>query len=268
MNTVPTALIAEDEPLLAQALQRQLALAWPELRIVDLASDGAAAVTQALTHQPQVLFFDVQMPEMGGLEAAAQIAEEWPTEAQSPPFPLLVFVTAYDHYALQAFEAQAVDYVLKPVQPERLMRTVQRVKTLLEQRASQGHESIDETLAQLRKLLPQVGTSPERLHVIQASVGASIYLLPIEEVVYFEAADKYVRVITAARECLIRTPLRELLAQLDAAQFWQIHRGTVVRATAIERVTRDEFGKLSLSLHGRSEALVVSKLYADRFRAM
>jgi len=179
-----------------------------------------------------------------------------------------VFVTAYDQYAVQAFEAQAVDYVLKPVQAARLQKTVAKVQELLAGRA-QGGGDFEATLGQLRNLLaagPTANGGP--LKVIQASVGSSIRMVPVDEVLYFEAADKYVRVLTAGHEYLIRTPLKELLPQLDAGAFWQVHRGTVVRAQAIENVTRDEAGKLHLQLRGRSETLAVSRLYAHLFRAM
>jgi DNA-binding LytR/AlgR family response regulator len=263
----PTALIAEDEPLLAQALQLELARAWPELKVLETVGDGAAAVQAALRHRPEVLFFDIRMPGQGGLEAAAELAEEWPADQA---FPALVFVTAYDQYALQAFEAQAVDYVLKPVQPARLRKTVDKLRELLAQRQG-GAASIDATLAQLRGLLGAAGAAPQQqplLKVIQASVGTSIRMVPVDEVLYFEAADKYVRVVDAQHEYLIRTPLRELLPQLDAQVFWQVHRGTVVRATAIDSVLRDEAGKLQLQLRGRKEKVPVSRLYAHLFKAM
>jgi DNA-binding LytR/AlgR family response regulator len=262
----PTALIAEDEPLLAQALQAELARAWPELRVVAAVGDGAAAVQAALQHRPDVLFFDIRMPGQGGLEAAADLADAWPHDVA---FPALVFVTAYDQYALQAFEAQAVDYVLKPVQPQRLARTVDKLKQMLAQRQTTGSD-IEATLGQLRHLLqagPARAPQPQ-LKVIQASVGNSIRMVPVEEVLFFEAADKYVRVICADSEVLIRTPLKELLPQLDPHLFWQIHRGTVVRSTAIETVHRDEAGKLHLALRGRKERLPVSRLYAHLFKAM
>ena len=264
---IPTALIAEDEPLLAQALQAELARAWPELRIVDTVGDGAAAVASALRHRPDVLFFDIRMPGQGGLEAAAELADAWPEES---PFPALVFVTAYDQYALQAFEAQAVDYVLKPVQPARLLRTVEKLRHLLSQQPGAGG-GLDATLDQLRHLLQAASPRPARetlLKVVQASVGNSIRLVPVEEVVYFEAADKYVRVVWAGGEVLIRTPLKDLLPQLDPQLFWQVHRGTVVRATAVESVHRDEAGKLHVALRGRGERLPVSRLYAHLFKAM
>jgi len=260
-----TAVIAEDEPLLAQALQAELARAWPELRVVANVGDGAAAVRAALEQRPDVLFFDIRMPGQGGLEAAAELADEWPADA---PFPALVFVTAYDQYAVQAFEAQAVDYVLKPVQAARLQKTVEKLRTVLSQRAARGTD-LEATLGQLRHLLQGAPTPQQpQLKVIQASVGNTIRMVPMEEVVYFEAADKYVRVICGDSEVLIRTPLKELLPQLDAQLFWQVHRGTVVRATAVESVHRDEAGKLHLALRGRKERLAVSRLYAHLFKAM
>jgi DNA-binding LytR/AlgR family response regulator len=266
MNTPPTALIAEDEPVLAAALRTELALAWPELQVVATVGDGASAVTRALALRPDVLFLDIRMPGQNGLDAAAELAEEWPDDA---PMPALVFVTAYDAYAVQAFDAQAVDYLLKPVTPERLARAVQRVQQRLAEQLP-APQQLDQTLEQLRALLssPSPTAPRERLSVIQASVGNSIRLLPVDEVLVFEAADKYLRVLTATQELLIRTPLRELLEQLDPAEFWQIHRGTVVRATAIESATRDETGKLFLRLRGRAENWPVSRLYAARFRAM
>ncbi len=276
MNTRPTALIAEDEPLLAQALQAELARAWPALQVLGVAGNGEAAVAQALAQQPDVLFFDIRMPALSGLEAAAALADAWPHNGpqdgpQAKPFPALVFVTAYDQYAVQAFEAQAVDYLLKPVQPERLQKTVARVQQAL---AAQAPAALhfEATLAQLRQLLAAPATAPGSpgtpLRLLQASVGTAVRMVPVDEVLYFEAADKYVRVLTAQHEYLLRTPLKELLPQLDAQAFWQVHRGTVVRATAIDAVTRDEAGKLWLRLHGRTERLAVSRLYAHLFKAM
>lgn len=264
-----TALIAEDEPLLATALQEELARAWPQLRIAATVGDGSTAVTQALALRPDVLFFDIRMPGQSGLEAAAELADEWP---QDQPFPALVFVTAYDQYAVQAFETQAVDYVLKPVQAARLQKTVAKVQDALARRAA-GGAGIEATLGQLRHLLGTVNghaAAPPQAHLklIQVSVGSAIRMVPVEEVQYFEAADKYVRVLTEGHEYLIRTPLKELLPQLDPQRFWQVHRGTVVRAEAIDSLTRDEAGKLHLQLRGRTEKLPVSRLYAHLFKAM
>jgi DNA-binding LytR/AlgR family response regulator len=268
-NLSATALIAEDEPLLAQSLQAELARAWPQLQVLATVGDGASAVGQALLLKPDVLFFDIRMPGMSGLEAATELAEQWD---EATPFPALVFVTAYDEYAVRAFEAQAVDYVLKPVQAARLQKTVAGLQARLAHRAS-DNASLDAAMGQLRHLLANAapassGGAARPLRQIQASVGNQIRMVPMDEVVYFEAADKYIRVITAQHEYLIRTPLKELLPQLDPAAFWQIHRGTVVRASVIESVTRDEAGKLWLQMRQRSERLAVSRLYAAQFRAM
>ena len=267
-----TALIAEDEPLLAAALQAELARAWPGLHLLATVGNGAAAVTQALALKPQVLFLDIRMPGLSGLEAAVQLAEEWPEGGPgAAPFPAIVFVTAYDQYAVQAFEAQAVDYLLKPVQAERLARTVQRVQQLLAQRSpATAGNPLEHTLSQLRALLAPVAHAQpsEPLSVIQASVGNALRLVPVDEVLVFEAADKYVRVLTLDAELLLRTPLKELLPRLDPTEFWQVHRGTVVRAGAIAQAVRGDNGKLSLSLHGRPESWPVSRLHEHRLRPL
>ena len=268
-----TALIAEDEPLLAQALQAELARAWPTLTVVATVGDGASAVAQALALQPDVLFFDLRMPGLGGLEAATELADQWITQGPAAkPFPALVFVTAYDQYAVQAFEAQAVDYLLKPVQSARLAKTVSKLQLALSapaQAAINLEAKVEATLGQLRALVgaPNATAAPT-LTVLQVSVGNTIRMVPLDEVLYFEAADKYVRVLTASHEYLIRTPIKDLLPQLDTATFWQVHRGTVVRADSIDSVTRDEAGKLSVALRGRAERLPVSRLYAHLFKAM
>ena len=273
------ALIAEDEPLLAQALQAELALAWPELEVVASVGDGRSAVREALRLLPQVLFLDIRMPGLDGLAAATELADAWPTD--DAPLPQLVFVTAYDEYATRAFDAQAIDYILKPVQAERLARTVARLKKAVAMRRSAavpGEDILASTLAQWRRLLSVAGgadaalESAAPLKFIAASEagssGATVHMVPIDDVQYFEAADKYVRVLTATREYLIRTPIKQLMPQLDASNFWQVHRAVVVRSDAIESVHRDDGGKLSLALHGRRESIPVSRLYAHLFRAM
>jgi len=257
-----TALIAEDEPLLAQALQAELARAWPALRVIASVGDGEAAVAQALALRPEVLFLDIRMPALSGLDAATRLADEWPAQQ---PLPVLVFVTAHDEFALQAFEAQALDYLLKPVQPERLQRTVERVQAALRARSA---GSVPDW-AGLRGLLEAAaGPAQPRLRHLMAGVGNAVQRVAVDEVRVFEAADKYVRVLTGEREFLIRTPLKELLPQLDPEVFWQVHRGIVVRVEAIHRVTRDEAGRWRLSVLGLQETFAVSRLYADRFRAM
>ena len=261
-----TALIAEDEPLLAADLQAALVRLWPQLEVVAQVGHGAAAIEQALALRPDVLFLDIRMPGVSGLEAAQAIAEDWPDDAG--PLPLIVFVTAYDQYALQAFEAQAVDYLVKPVQSERLVACVQRLRARLAERAPSG--PLPQTLEQLRALLaaPGAGAAPARLEVIQASAGNTVHMVPVDDVVYFEAADKYVRVVTADKEHLIRMSLKDLLPQLDAQRFWQVHRGTVVRARSIVSALRHESGKVTLTLRERPEHLTASRLYAHLFKGM
>ncbi|TDM09504.1 MAG: DNA-binding response regulator [Ideonella sp. MAG2] len=280
----PTALIAEDEPLLAQALRAELARAWPELNVVAMAQDGDDAVSLALQHLPSVLWLDIRMPGRDGLDAAQAIVEDWPDDRA---LPLIVFVTAYDHYALQAFERAAADYLLKPVQPERLRACCERLQARLRAAAPQAAEPTEApkasaaasmpttddaaVLARLRDLLgAPLGATPrpEPLQVLQVSQGAHTLLVPVDEVIYFEAADKYVRVLTAQKEHLIRLSLKELLSQLDTQRFWQIHRGTVVQWREVAQALRDESGKVTLTLHRRPERLAVSRVYAARFKAL
>ncbi|MFM0646141.1 LytTR family DNA-binding domain-containing protein [Paraburkholderia bryophila] len=270
-----TALIAEDEPLLAANLQAELLKLWPELHIIASVGDGESAVECALSVRPDVMFLDIRMPGMTGLECAQALAEDWP--ANGKHFPLMVFVTAYDEYAVQAFERAAFDYVLKPVEPARLAKTCARIKARLADGDTlpPDEASLGKVVDQMRELLtggsPEARTSPAvsaPLRVIQASAGNTITMVPIDEVCYFEAADKYVRVVTANREHLIRMSLRELLRQLDSQRFWQIHRGTIVRCEAIDTAERDEAGKLTLTLRGNPARLVVSRVYTDLFRGM
>jgi DNA-binding LytR/AlgR family response regulator len=276
-----TALIAEDEELLAQALRQELARAWPGHTVVGHAADGESAIDEALARLPELLFLDIRMPGRSGLEAAQAIVEDWPAER---PLPLVVFITAYDQYALQAFEATAVDYLLKPVQPARLAAACQRLRGLLGGRrlastpaatatatATTATAQGDQLMQQLRQLLgtvPPEAAPATTLSVIQASAGAVVHMVPVEDVVYFEAADKYVRVLTADREHLIRTSLRELVPQLDPQRFWQVHRGTVVQAREIAQALRDEAGRVQLVLRRRPERLHVSRIYAPRFKGM
>ena len=270
----PTALIAEDEPLLADNLRAELARLWPELRIVAMAPHGEAALQMALAQQPKILFLDIRMPGMTGLEAAHALAEDWP---EGRPFPLLVFVSAYDQYALQAFEHAALDYVIKPVQRERLAQTCQRLKDALALRQSPGpsgaQTSVQAAVDQLRQLLAAPGLAAsviaaEPLRVLPVAVGSNVQMVPVDDVLYLEAADKYVRVVTREREHLVRTSLRDLLPQLDRRIFWQVHRGTAVRSDAIALVQRDEAGRLSLQLHGSKDRVSVSRMYAHLFKAL
>ncbi|RVT49685.1 LytR/AlgR family response regulator transcription factor [Rubrivivax albus] len=274
MTTRPTALIAEDEPLLAAALQAELTTHWPALQVAATVGDGASALAQALALQPTLCFLDIRMPGMSGLEAAQALAEDWP---DGVPFPLIVFVTAYDQYALQAFEAQAVDYLLKPVDGDRLAACVARLQARLAERQAAAATvtpaaELARSVEQLRGLLAVAGSAPAtaapRLDVVTAQVGATVHLVPVDEVIYFEAADKYVRVVTAEREHLIRTPLKDLLPQLDPQRFWQVHRGTVVQARCVRSARREESGKVTLTLAGRPETLTASRLYAHLFKGM
>jgi DNA-binding LytR/AlgR family response regulator len=273
----PTAIIAEDEPHLAQALKDELARAWPELYLVSMVGDGITAVEQALALKPDVMFFDIRMPGMSGLEAAAELADAW----KDGIFPSLVFVTAYDQYALQAFDAQAVDYLLKPVKPHRLQQTVVKLRLAglnSNNTALENIEIFDQTLGQLRHLIASdntmMGTAAplKYLKVSIPTMQGAIRMVPIDEVICFTASDKYVQVVAqdgnVYKEYLIRTPIKELIPQLDEDMFWQIHRGTIVRASAIDTVTRDEAGKLQLTLRGRTGKIAVSRLYAHLFKAM
>jgi len=261
MNNPPIkALVAEDEPVLARGLVKTLNKLWPALRIEAIVHDGEAAVQAAHEHLPDVIFMDIQMPERNGLDAAEQIMDDWPTDKA---LPLLVFVTAFDRFAVDAFKRAAVDYVLKPVELERMALTCQRLMSRLAERTW----SDSAALAPLKALLSAPGTEAP-LHIIQAGIGSTLHMVPVAEVHYFEADDKYVRVVTQDRSWLIRTPLRELLPRLDPALFTQIHRGTVVRTTLIDKVVREDSGKIHLHLRGRTERLAVSRSYAHLFKPM
>jgi DNA-binding LytR/AlgR family response regulator len=261
-----TALIAEDEPILARMLADTLARLWPQVQLLPVAPNGIEALKAALQHQPDLLFLDIRMPAKSGLEVAAELAEEWPLGAKAPPFPLLVFVTAYDEYAIQAFEQAAVDYVLKPISDTRLQSTIARLQERL--KARQPGAGLDQVLQQLRRLESAPPAGASRLQMLRASVGNEVRLIPVAEVLYLEAGDKYVNVVTAQGESLVRTPLRELLGQLDPDLFWQVHRATVVNVSAVEAAERDESGKVRLRLRGQQRRLPVSRLYAHLFRQM
>jgi DNA-binding LytR/AlgR family response regulator len=267
---MPTALIAEDEPLLASGLRADVSTLWPGLQWLPSAGDGRGALDAALARRPDLCFLDIRMPGLSGLEVAQALAEDWPDD--DTPFPLLVFVTAYDQYAVQAFDAQAVDYLVKPVQPQRLAACVTRLKARLAARPSippAAQAGLTQAVDQLRALLGAAApAAAPRLQVLQAQVGAVVHMVPIEDVVYFEAADKYLRVVTAEREHLIRLSLRDLLPQLDPDVFWQVHRGTVVQARCIATAKREETGKVTLTLKGRADKIVASRLYAHLFKGL
>jgi DNA-binding LytR/AlgR family response regulator len=256
------ALIAEDEPILAAVLAQSLQRLWPGLDIVATAPNGQAAVEQALALRPDILFLDIKMPGQTGLEAAEELAERW-TGPQA--FPEVVFVTAYDDYALKAFEQAAADYVLKPVSDDRLRRTVDRLRARMGER--DGNSGMARLVEQMRALLPE---SPGlgRLTTIRAAVGNVVRMIPVQDVIYFQALDKYVNVATADADALIRLPLKELLAQLDPDQFCQVSRSSIVNMRQVASASRDDTGKLTLALHGRADRLKVSPLFAHLFRQM
>jgi len=258
------ALIAEDEPILSYALVQALQRLWAELHIGGVVDNGVAAVRETLAQRPDVVFFDIKMPGKSGLEAAEELAEEWPDDQ---PFPLLVFVTAYDQFALQAFDHAAVDYVLKPINDQRLGKTIERLKQRVA-RSDERNDELEQMIGKLRALAPTGSAAGEKLSLIRAATGNQIRLIPIEDVLYFEATDKYVNVITADSQSLIRTSLKELLPQLDHNQFWQIHRGTIVNSRHVQVAIRDELGKLTVKLRNCEDSLPVSRVFAHLFKQM
>ena len=243
-------IIAEDELNLAEDLRKRLLKLWPELDIVATLHDGIA--TQQALHNlaPDTAFLDIQMPGMTGLEAARS----------APKNCKVVFVTAYDEHAVAAFEQAAVDYVLKPYSDERLARCVNRLR-------ENEHTDSVALLARLSTLL-QSSAKPGPLRWIRAQLGQSVRMLPVEEVCYFQSDDKYTLVLTRDAELLLRTPLKELIEQLDPAEFWQVHRSTVVNVRQIAAAHHHESGKVTLSLRERDESLSVSRSYAHLFKQM
>lgn len=256
----PTALIADDEPLLRKALTRQLAQAWPELEIVAQVRNGREAVDRFEALQPDICFLDVHMPGLSGVEAAAFIGGR----AQ------LVFVTAYDRYAVQAFEQGAIDYLVKPVEPTRLAATVGRLQERL--RNAQPAQSIEALLEQLAgHLHKRAGPAP--LRWLRASIGQALRLIALDEIDFLRSDEKYTMIAWRGDagkpgEALIRTPLKDLIAQLDPTQFIQVHRSVVVSVRAISHVTRGENETANIHLKGRSEVLPVSRTYLHHFRQM
>ena len=251
------AVIADDEPLMREQLRARLSELWPELEIVGEAKNGVEAVAQVAEHRPEVVFLDIRMPAKNGIVAAREIA------ALEGRLPEIVFVTAYDQYAIDAFQQGVIDYVLKPAERERLALTVERLRHRLAA-PSTSSETLQQALARLAEKLE----APSRLKWIQASVGNQIQMIPIDEVLFFVSDEKYTRVQTAQQEALIRKPIKELIAELDPHQFWQIHRSTLINARAIAGVIRDERGRQLVSIKGRPEKLEVSRGYAHLFKGM
>lgn len=265
--TPPCAVVAEDEPVLSRTLVRLLQDAWPELRIAALASDGPQAAKLALEHAPQVLFLDIRMPGCSGLDVAEAVADDWP---DARPLPLIVFVTAHDEFALPAFEHAAVDYVLKPVTAQRLAVTVKRLQERLAQQphAAPAGDRAD-LMQRLQAIAPQPPTEEqERIKVIRAGVGNTVRMIPVGDVICLEATEKYVNVVTAAGESLVRMSLRELAARIDGPDFIQVHRSVLVNADGILSAVRDENGHYSLAMRGLPRPVKVSRAFAHLFRAM
>jgi DNA-binding LytR/AlgR family response regulator len=262
----PIAVIAEDEPVLARTLRRLLAQLWPELQIAGIAEDGPKAIDLALELLPDVMFLDIKMPGKTGLEVAEVVADDWPQENAAP---LFVFITAYDEFAVPAFEHAAVDYLLKPATLERLQVTIERLKQRLAERAQVPDAG---ELAALMQRVQSISTTAskvqDRITVIRAGVGNTVRMIPVSDVICFEATEKYVNVVTATGEALVRMSLRELMAKIDATGFIQVHRSVLVNSGAILSATRDEIGHYSLSMRGLQRPLKVSRAFGHLFRPM
>jgi len=247
----PTALIAEDEPLMRERLKERLAEAWPELEIVAEAADGDEALAAFDAHRPELAFLDIRMPGRTGLDVAAAIGADCH----------VVFITAYDQYALAAFDAGAVDYLLKPVDAERLAVTVDRVR----RKMAAAPTDMSALIADLRLAMRGEDT---RLRWIKAAVGKQVRLIAVDDVVYFQSDTKYTRVVLAHSEALIRTPLKNLIGSLDPDRFWQIHRGTIVNVDAVAGVQREDAERQFVLLKERPERLAVSRQFFHLFRQM
>ncbi len=253
-----TAVIAEDEPILRAQLKAKLARLWPELRVVADVGDGEAALEAIEEHRPSLAFLDIQMPEMTGVEVARSLAANRELRCH------VVFVTAFDQYAVEAFDANAVDYVLKPYSDERLAAAVER----LQQRLSQVPAPAQDLNALVSQLTARLRPQTEQLKWIKASVGSQLHLIPIDDVLFFQSDEKYTLVVTATMETLIRTPIKEILEGLDTDKFWQIHRSTIVNARAIDSVSRDFRGQATVKIKGRPENLTVSRPFSHLFKQM
>jgi len=256
---MPRAIIADDERLMREQLRTRLVDVWPELEIVAEAKNGEEAVAAVREHAPDLAFLDIRMPGMTGIEAARAIGDACH----------IVFITAYNEYAVDAFEHGAVDYVLKPAERERLEVTVARLKKRLGQRPS----DLGELLAKLSARLdaaeaPGAAKASGRLQWIQASVGQQLKLIPVADILFFTSDEKYTRVQTETFEALIRKPIKELVEELDPEKFWQIHRSTIVNADAITGVTRDFRGRQLVQVRGRPDKLEVSRNYTHLFKQM
>jgi DNA-binding LytR/AlgR family response regulator len=255
-----TAIICDDEPRLAEALQAQLQSAWPELQIVALGHSGGEALSLVAEHAPDIAFLDIRMPGLSGMEVARQLAG-------SPDAPHIVFVTAYDAHAMEAFDARAVDYLLKPVKAARLQETVDRLRAALQTRTppTTAPQFNAEMLQALQQLVP---AQRKTLKWLNCGQGTEIDVIATSEVLFFQSRDKYTAVVTADKERYIRTPLKELMNELDPDEFWQVHRSSVIRVAAIERVLRDEMGRMHVKMRGSPEKIAVSGAFTGLFKQM
>ncbi|MBC3860643.1 response regulator transcription factor [Undibacterium jejuense] len=252
---MPTAILADDERLMRDQLKSRLEQVWPELEILEEAKNGEEAIQLVEKHQPDLVFLDIRMPVKTGLEAAKEIGNK----------AHIVFITAYDQYAIEAFDHGAVDYVLKPADVDRLSKTVDRLKSRLN-----SHTQPNDMSAMLSQLAKQMGiaSKPNYLQWIQASIGQELRLIPVEEILFFQSDEKYTRVQTGSYEALIRKPVRDLSEELDPALFWQIHRSTLVNAKAISGVVRDLRGRHLVQIKGSTEKLEVSRSFVHLFKQM
>ncbi len=273
----PRAVLADDERLMREQLRARLAEVWPALQIVGEARNGLEAVEMVAALRPEIVFLDIRMPGLTGVEAARRIAQLPPREGSGEDdelLPEIVFITAYDQYAVEAFEQGVADYVLKPAERERLALTVQRIQQRLAARASGSEGGEGPPGPHLQQLLHQLaarlhpGQPPAYLQWIQATVGPAIQMVPVDEVLFFISDEKYTRVQTAQVEALIRKPIKELVDELDPRLFWQIHRSTLVAVKAIAGVTRDFRGRQIVSVKGHPEKLEVSRSYTGLFKGM
>lgn len=253
-----TAIIAEDEPILRAQLKAKLAKLWPELVIVADVGDGEAALEAIAEHQPQLAFLDIQMPEMTGIEVAKSLAANRDLKCH------IVFVTAFDQYAVDAFNTGAIDYVLKPYSDERLQAAVARLKERLTAVPAQP-QNLD---LLMQHLAAKLNPGAEKLKWIKANIGANLRLIPIDDVLFFQADEKYTLVATKEFDALIKTPIKEILDGVDADKFWQIHRSTIVQASSIESVSRDFRGQATVRVKGRKENLTVSRPFSHLFKQM
>ena len=266
--TPPRAVLADDERLMREQLRARLAEVWPELQIVAEAKNGLEAVELVTAHRPDVVFLDIRMPGLTGVEAARRIAQLELGEDEL--LPEVVFITAYDQYAVEAFEQGAADYVLKPAERERLQRTADRIRRRLASRGTAEEVAAPPLQHLLHQLAAKMnpGSAPQPLRWIQAAVGQELRMIPVEDVLFFISDEKYTRVQTAGFEALIRKPIKELVDELDPNRFWQIHRSTLVNVQAIAGVSRDLRGRQIVRVNGHPEKLEVSRSYTGLFKGM